>query len=117
MPRSVRLTKEQEKQFRELWKSRVSVLDIARTLSLTRNGVGVVRKRLKLPQRTSATRAKVARSQHYVDPTPEEIAERAEAEQQKHFAARRAESPSNIYRQPGDYGIRVVQNDVFGGDV
>ncbi len=113
MPRLVVLTDEQEKQFRQMWRSRVSVAEIAARLGLTKNGVNVIRHRLRLSRRTSATRAK---TEPYRDPTPEEIAQRAAEERARHLAARLAEPEGRMYRRIGEVGGRHFKSDVFGID-
>lgn len=64
-----------EKKFRRLWLSRMSVADISSELGIATFSVNAVRIRLGLKPRTAQTRAKAKPTSS--DPTPEEILARA----------------------------------------
>lgn len=80
-----------EQLFRDLWMADVPLPDIAVRLGVSVSTVYTLRERYGLPFRQPV---KITAA---IDPTPEEIAERARECRERHYAERRGESAGVIY--------------------
>lgn len=106
------LTAEQAKQFRILWRSGASVIEIASEMGWTAQAVTSIRKRLGLSPRSSSRQRRPRAV--YRDPTPEEIAARSAEIRARNLARKLSEPASRAYRESSECGGRVYRSDIFG---